>query len=410
MMNEERQPKQYDAVLGGNNPPPVNGLVLGGIAGVERRLNSSDIKTKIAAVTDALDYGGDGIDLVIDALSDSSEEFQIAAAKVLKQQGNVDAKQALLNYNPHLFVTTLKDWNQIRFNPEVGIKNQIDNAYILNLEVIERRLGRRQRGVSINHNLDVINSLLQQPQISQIEALICNIEWDYWNEHKQFGFFLEAICDAKDKLSSLRALFIGDREEHQFRKSKIDIFDITPILKAYPNLEVLKVRGRFSEYPLECEGFRHEHLKTLIIETADLSEHNLTQILNLDLPALEYLEIWLGRQISYYPDDNSHIRKMLANLLKDDSFPNLKYLGLKSSEPADIIAEEITNSSLLARLAILDLSMGCLTDRGYSLLKNHLKAEKLYALRIDIGGAYYDYEGETSFIQDEGDRYYALYE
>ncbi len=31
MMNDElKQPKEYDLVLGGNNPPPTNGLVLGG--------------------------------------------------------------------------------------------------------------------------------------------------------------------------------------------------------------------------------------------------------------------------------------------------------------------------------------------------------------------------------------------
>ena len=409
-MNKDKKPREYDAVLGGNNPPPVDGVVLGGLAGVEHRLSSSDVKTKIAEVTEALKYGDEGTKLILKVLQESSQEFQNSVARVLKRQGNLDVKQALLDYNPYLLFTTLNDWNKIIFNPEVGIEDSENNAYVLDLEVIERHLGRRQRGIHINHNLDVINALLQQPQVEQIEALICNIEWDYWNEGKQFGFFLEAICDAKEKLPNLKALFIGDREEHQYRKSKIDIFDIQPILEAYPNLEVLQVRGRFSEYPLECEDFRHDRLKTLIIETADLSEYNLTQIINLDLPGLEYLEIWLGRQIGHYSDDNSHVEKMLANLLQEDSFPNLKYLALKSAEPADTIAEEITKSSLLDRLLILDLSMGYLTDKGYSLLKNHPKAEKLHSLNIDIGGYYYDCGGEINLTHDEGDRYYALYE
>ena len=34
-MNDElKQPQSYDLVLGCNNPPPTNGLVLGGIEGV----------------------------------------------------------------------------------------------------------------------------------------------------------------------------------------------------------------------------------------------------------------------------------------------------------------------------------------------------------------------------------------
>ena len=31
-MNDElKQPREYDLVFGGNNPPPIDGLVLGGI-------------------------------------------------------------------------------------------------------------------------------------------------------------------------------------------------------------------------------------------------------------------------------------------------------------------------------------------------------------------------------------------
>lgn len=49
-MEKESQPKKYDLVLGGNNLPPTNGLVLGGIEGVKRRLDSDDIEVRIAAL------------------------------------------------------------------------------------------------------------------------------------------------------------------------------------------------------------------------------------------------------------------------------------------------------------------------------------------------------------------------
>ena len=412
----KRNPREYDLVLGGNNPPPIDGVVLGGIAGVERRLSSHEITAKLDAVTEALKYGDEGIELIINALQDSSEEFCYSAARILKQQDSLDAKQALLDYDPYLFFTTLKDWNHIRFNPEVGISNPIKNAYILDLEIIERHLGLRQRGIPINHNLDLFNSLLQQPQANQIEALICQIEWDRWNEHKQFGFFLEAICDAKEQLPNLKALFIGDREEHQFRKSKIDVFELQPVLEAYPNLEVLQVRGRFSENPLESEDLKHENLKTLIIETVDLSDYNLAEICSLNLPELEYLEIWLGRQI-----EDAIIS--LHYILDYDSFPKLKYLGLKSSNHSDRIVEALVDSPILEHLYVLDLSMGTLTDNGVEpLITCAENIEQLHTLDISEnavseGAIAYLSELYYNLIADnQADypyychRYYTLYE
>ncbi|MEH2325339.1 MAG: hypothetical protein V7K32_17625 [Nostoc sp.] len=54
MTENQNQPKEYDAVLGGQVAPPVNGLVLGGIEGAKLRLNSNDIKVKIAAVAELI--------------------------------------------------------------------------------------------------------------------------------------------------------------------------------------------------------------------------------------------------------------------------------------------------------------------------------------------------------------------
>ena len=41
--HKSKRPKEYDLVLGGNNSPPVDGLVLGGKTGILRRLRSGDI-------------------------------------------------------------------------------------------------------------------------------------------------------------------------------------------------------------------------------------------------------------------------------------------------------------------------------------------------------------------------------
>ena len=54
------EPKEYDAVLAGQNSPPINAAILGGIAGVKHRLASPSVEARLAAITDALNYGAEG--------------------------------------------------------------------------------------------------------------------------------------------------------------------------------------------------------------------------------------------------------------------------------------------------------------------------------------------------------------
>ena len=68
MNNNQNQPREFDVVLGGKNPPPVTGVVLGGIEGVKRKLANPEIKVKIAGLYQALNYGDAGLDLIIEAL------------------------------------------------------------------------------------------------------------------------------------------------------------------------------------------------------------------------------------------------------------------------------------------------------------------------------------------------------
>ena len=55
------EPREYDAVLGGQNFPPINAAVLGGIAGVKHRLASPSVEAKREAISDAINYGEDRI-------------------------------------------------------------------------------------------------------------------------------------------------------------------------------------------------------------------------------------------------------------------------------------------------------------------------------------------------------------
>jgi WD40 repeat protein len=57
MINNPNQPRPYDAVLGNQNPPPVDAVVLGGLKGVKRRLATESVEQRIAALKEALKYG-----------------------------------------------------------------------------------------------------------------------------------------------------------------------------------------------------------------------------------------------------------------------------------------------------------------------------------------------------------------
>ena len=57
MTDNQNQPRDYDAVLGGQSPPPVDGVVLGGLEGVRSRLRSSVVEVQVNALSEALNYG-----------------------------------------------------------------------------------------------------------------------------------------------------------------------------------------------------------------------------------------------------------------------------------------------------------------------------------------------------------------
>lgn len=268
------------------------------------------------------------------------------------------------NFN-QLF-TKLENWQFQQFNPQEALNNITARAYVIEFKKIPQ---------TKELNLEEFHTLLQAPQIERLQALVCQINYE---RNKPFGVVLEALCDASEEIPNLKALFIGDGEQHEYRKSKIDVFDIRPILEAYPNLQVLQIRGCFCEYELECKSLRHEHLKTLIVETADLDARNLAQICALELPALEYLELWLGRRLW---DAKSTIDTLMP-ILFGESLPNLSYLGLRSSENADLIAEALVQSPILESLTALDLSMGNLSNSGAATLLNCPAIDKLYTLNI----------------------------
>ncbi|MGP4086577.1 STM4015 family protein [Streptomyces sp. KR55] len=168
---------------------------------------------------------------------------------------------------------------------------------------------------------------------------------------------VQRLVDARDRLTALRAVFIGDLEMEEAEISWIEQSDVTPVLEAYPLLEEFGIRGGTG---LRFPAVRHKHLRTLCFEAGGLPGEVVRGVAASELPALEYLEMWLG--VEEYGGDTTVAD--LAPLLAGGRFPALRHLGLQDSELQDEIAAAVASAPVVAQLESLSLSMGTLTDTG----------------------------------------------
>lgn len=366
MSENQNQPRDFDAVLGGESPLPVDAAVLGGIEGIKRYLSSPVVKVRVAVLSETLKYGDAGLDLLIRALQDESKLVERSAYQLLQKRVEPQVKQALQGYTPWNLVERLEEYpgykgmhaqrfanrQVVEYNPEIGIANTTDTAYAIRCDYDDEedaviRLGR----------------FLEDAKVKELEALVFG-QWYSEMTDDDSSRIIEALVAAKNKLTNLKSIFIGDISSEECEISWIRQSDISPILQAYPQLEILQVRGgdglKFSP------PIRHDNLKALIIETGGLSRDTVAQIFNMNLPALEHLELWFGSE-DY--GGNCWVED-LNPILFADKFPNLTYLGLRNSQFADEIVNAIVGSPIIDSLSVLDISMGTLSDVGAEQLLN----------------------------------------
>ncbi|MEV7387329.1 MULTISPECIES: STM4015 family protein [unclassified Streptomyces] len=187
---------------------------------------------------------------------------------------------------------------------------------------------------------------------------------------------IEALLAARDRLPALRALFLGDMVMEECEISWINQSDVTPLLEGFPELAEFGVRGGSG---LGFTGLRHTGLRRLTMEAGGLPAAVVRGVGASDLPALEYLDLWLGT-----PDygGDSEVAD-LAGILSGERLPGLRHLALRNSEMQDDVAAAVADSPVLDRLEVLDLSMGVLTDDGATALLDgrpltHLKKLDLH--------------------------------
>ena len=83
-----------------------------------------------------------------------------------------------------------------------------------------------------------------------------------------------------------------------------------------------------------------------------------------EFPELTDLELYLGTS-EYF--GGSEVAD-LAGILEGTAFPKLRYLGLRNAENSDEIAAAVAHAPVVARLEVLDLSLGSLGDEGAAAL------------------------------------------
>lgn len=214
----------------------------------------------------------------------------------------------------------------------------------------------------------------QDSKFGEVQELIIGF-WSGDDPEMGSGNVVRCLVESAARMPKLKSLFIGDVTSEENEISWIYQTDLSPLLAAFPQLELLRARGGNG---LALKVPKHDRLKTLILETGGLDRSIVQSLCKAKFPALEHLELWLGEE-----NYGANVKTSdLTPILSGEVFPNLTYLGLCNSQIADEIAEAVADAPILEKLEVLDLSKGTLSDDGCNALLNFPLATRLKKLDI----------------------------
>jgi hypothetical protein len=225
---------------------------------------------------------------------------------------------------------------------------------------------------------EIFRRLLADPASRACSGLVFGLQEE--TPENYLASLVELLAQHRAHFQHLTTLFLGDISQEESEISWITLGDATPLFTAYPQLEHFGIRGCASNYSsgLQLGTLHSEHLKTLVIETGSMDRSVVHDVLSSHLPALEHLELWTG---SEWYSANCTVEDF-APLFTDNLFPNLRHLGLRNSEFTNDLAIALSQSPLLERLRVLDLSLGTLDDIGAAALFNCPAIHKLEKLDL----------------------------
>jgi hypothetical protein len=181
------QPKPYDAVRGGQLPPPVGGVVLGGLAGVRHRLSSSVSEHRIAALKEAFNYGDAGLKIVIKICQSETGPVQRAACDLLRERLSAIAREKL-----QAFVPASLDSETAADRTQKILKNSASTVS----EKGDRQLSEAQL---------IFETTVQQmePNLLLLEALVASVEREGFTS-ELMNFWDLLILEIQEPLKELR--------------------------------------------------------------------------------------------------------------------------------------------------------------------------------------------------------------
>jgi hypothetical protein len=226
---------------------------------------------------------------------------------------------------------------------------------------------------------DLLDTLRADPSAPEIKALVLGLWATDVDDPADPVYAKLAEPETVAAFSSLTALFVGDIIGEEQEISWINQADIAPVMRAYPALQTLRVRGGNG---LALGGLDSDALETLIVETGGLSRECIAQVCAARLPNLKHLELWLGSE-NY---GANHTVDDVMPILSGRLFPKLRHLALRDCEYTDDLARAVADAPVLSQLDTLDLSMGTLGDEGAQALIASPQVKKLK--RLDVSHHY----------------------
>lgn len=184
---ENLEPKPYDAVRGGQLPPPVSGVILGGLAGVRHRLSSSVSEHRIAALKEAFNYGDAGLKIVIKICKSEKGPVQRAACDLLRERLSAIAREKL-----QAFVPASLDSETAADRTQKILKNSATTVS----EKGDRQLSEAQL---------IFETTVQQmePNLLLLEALVASVERESFTS-ELMNFWDLLILEIQEPLKELR--------------------------------------------------------------------------------------------------------------------------------------------------------------------------------------------------------------
>ncbi|MFE2180927.1 STM4015 family protein [Streptomyces sp. NPDC059455] len=203
--------------------------------------------------------------------------------------------------------------------------------------------------------------------ITRVRALIVGIWGDV--EDTDPSEVIEALLAVRDRLPALRSVFLGDITDEECSLSRISQTDVTPLLTGFPALEDFGVRAGWGTslgetLKLEFPALRHDALRRLTVESSGLPGGVVRGVGASELPALVHLDLWLGSNDTGGDCEVADLEPILSGA----RMPRLRHLALRNSEIQDEVAAAVASAPVVARLEVLDLSMGILSDDGAAAL------------------------------------------